>query len=237
MNADGTNWIAKLGTGAVVKVNVGRKAGSIAADDRQHQLQVVPDNAHHAFRAAADADPDRHRLAQFRENLLIFQGTAGLSRPCDARVAGEFGEDIKALLEKLFVVVQIMAKEGIAFGKRPAPEDGFGPAVRQGVQGRKPLEYPHGIIGGKDGDGGAKLDPAGAPGDGGKHDLGCGDGKVGAVVFAQANEINADFVGEGGLVQHLTQGDVHGLRRAVRAVADIAEGIEAKGNGGHGWLL
>ena len=35
----------------------------------------------------------------------------------------EFGEEVKAFLEQLVVVVQVMPEERIAFGKRPAPED------------------------------------------------------------------------------------------------------------------
>ena len=147
-----------------------------------------------------------------RENRLVFQRAAGLAGPGDGGGADKLGEEIKAFLEQLFVVVQVMPEERVTFGKGPAPEDRLGPAVRQGVQGGKALEDADGVIGGQDRDGGAKLDPLGPPGDGGQHDLGCRDGEIGAVMFAQADEINADFVGEGGLVQHLAQDDVHGLR-------------------------
>lgn len=71
----------------------------------------------------------------------------------------------------------------------------------------------------------------------GQHDLGRRDREIGAVMFAEADEINADVVGQRGLVQHLAQDDVHGLRLAIGAKGDVAESVEAKGNLGHGKLL
>jgi hypothetical protein len=237
MDPDGSHGFPKLVAGALVKIDIGREAAGIAADDRQHQLQVLPHDADHAFGRAADPDPDCHRLTQRREDRLIFQGAAGLSRPGDAGVAQEVGEEVKAFLEKLVIVLQLMPEKRVTFGKGPAPEDRLGATVGQGVQRRESLEDPDGIVGGKDGDGGAKLDAPGPAGNGGKHDLGRGDREIGAVMLAQANEINPDFIGKRGLVQNLAQHAVHGLRPTVGTDRDIAERVEAEGNGGHGKLL
>ncbi len=150
-----------------------------------------------------------------------------------AGFAGEAGEEIQAFLEELVVVFEGMAEEGVAFGEGPPAEDGFGAARGEGVEGGEALEDADRIVGGEHGDGSAELDPAGAAGDGGEQDLGRGDREIGAVVFAQADEIDAEFVGVDGLFHHLAQGDVHRLKPAVGAVGDVAEGIEAEG-GGHG---
>jgi len=80
MDPDGANRVAKLGAGALVEVDVGHKAGRIATDDRQHQLQVLPHDPDHAFRAAADTDPDGHAFwPQRRIDRLILQRAAGLA--------------------------------------------------------------------------------------------------------------------------------------------------------------
>ena len=54
------------------------------------------------------------------------------------------------------------------------------------------------------------------------------------MVLSQTYEIHSDSVGEGRLVKHLSQGDIHGLQPTIGAVADVTEGIEAKRNSGYG---
>ena len=58
-----------------------------------------------------------------------------------------------------------------------------------------------------------------------------------AVMFTQADEINAGLVGKHRLVKDFAQHAVHALRLATGADRDVAESVEAKGNGGHGKLL
>ena len=59
-------------------------------------------------------------------------------------------------------------------------------------------------------------------------------GEVGAVVLADADGIDADFIGEDRLIDEIAD-HLRGVKRlAVGAVGDVAEGIEAEGDGrGH----
>ena len=62
MHTHRTQRLVQLGAGTLIQVDIGKKAARIAADDGQHQAQILPHNAHHRFGAAADADPNRHAL-------------------------------------------------------------------------------------------------------------------------------------------------------------------------------
>ena len=137
----------------------------------------------------------------------------------------EVGEEIELLVEQKFVIVEFIAEEGEAFGEGAAPEDHLGPAVREGVEGGQPLENADRIIGGKHGDGRAEADAAGARGDGGKHDLGGGNGEIGAVMFAHAKEMHADLIGQNALFDDIAQHGIMGFELAVGTERGVAEGI------------
>ena len=76
---------------------------------------------------------------------------------------------------------------------------------------------PHRVVGAEHGDGGAEPDALGPAGDRGEHDLGRRDREVVAVVLAEAEDVDADRVGEHGLLDDVA--DHLGVRqqRAVRA--------------------
>ena len=57
VDADGLYGLAELRKGAMVKVDKGPKPLGVAADDGEHQRQIVMRGAHHQFRRTADADP------------------------------------------------------------------------------------------------------------------------------------------------------------------------------------
>jgi hypothetical protein len=55
-------WAASdLPVGAVVEIDERQKSLRLAADDGEHQRQIVMHGAHHRFRAAADSDPGFER--------------------------------------------------------------------------------------------------------------------------------------------------------------------------------
>jgi hypothetical protein len=49
------------------------------------------------------------------------------------------------------------------------------------------------------------------------------------VVFAQANEIHADGIGQNALIHHITKNLIMGFKLAVHAKRDIAERVDTKG--------
>jgi hypothetical protein len=80
-----------------------------------------------------------------------------------------------------------------------------------------------------------RPDAARAPGDRGQHDLGRRDGEVGAVVLADADEVDAQLVGEDGLLDDVADDLRVRERPPVGAARDVAEGVEAELQGvGHG---
>ena len=137
-------------------------------------------------------------------------------------------EERQLLLEQVVVVVERIAEERKRLGERAAAEDHLGAAVRHGVEGGEALVDADGIVGAEDGDGRAELDPLGAGGDGGEDDLGRADGEVGAVVLADADEVDADLVGQLGFGDDVAEDPGVGAEAAVGVEGHVAEGVEAQ---------
>ena len=77
----------------------------------------------------------------------------------------------------------------------------------------------------------AEPDARGAARNGGQHDVRRGDREVRTVVLADPDGIDADLVGENGLVDKISD-DLRGMQRlAVRAVRDVPERVEAEFDG------
>ena len=100
------------------------------------------------------------------------------------------------VLEQLLVARQVVAEQRIRLGERAAAEDHLGASVRDRVERREPLEHAHGIVGAEHGHRRPEEDPLGPAGDRGQHDLGRGDREVAAMVFADAESVDADLFGE-----------------------------------------
>src|SRR5699024_11452939 len=111
-----------------------------------------------------------------------------------------------------------------------AAQHHFGATVRQGVDGGEALEDADRVVAGEHGDGGAQQDALGAGGDACQHDVGRGDGEVGAMVLADAERVHAHPVGQNALLHDVAQ-DLRVMDGAAVAVdGRIAEGVEAKGD-------
>ena len=138
----------------------------------------------------------------------------------------EPGEQLQLLLEQRLVLVQRIAEERKRLDERATAEDDFGAAVRRGVERREPLKDAHRVVGAQHRDSGAEPDATRSTGNRGEDDLRRRDGEVGTVMLADADEIDAQLVGENGLVDDVA--DDLGLReRATVGVAsDVAERVE-----------
>ncbi len=90
MHANRLDGVLHLIAGTVVEVNQRLEPGRIAADNRQHQLKIISDRAHHRLRRAANPDPD-HKASVFhpRKHPLFFQGRTQLPFPCDHFVGNQ----------------------------------------------------------------------------------------------------------------------------------------------------
>jgi len=84
MHTDLTHRSAELGKGAVIEVDIRTKAIGIAANDGEHQRQIVMCCANHGFRTAAHTNPGFERTAFDRwKYALIGQRRARLPSPRD----------------------------------------------------------------------------------------------------------------------------------------------------------
>ena len=70
------------------------------------------------------------------------------------------------------------------------------------------------------------MNPLGAPGDRREQDLGRGHCEVGAVVLADADEIDAQFIGQHSLVDHVPEHLRMRQQVALRIRGDVAERIK-----------
>jgi hypothetical protein len=87
VNANFSNGPAKLRKSTVIEVNEGPKAIGIAANDGNHQRQIVVRGANDRFRAAADANPGLERTGfDGRKDGLFVEGRARLTSPGDGFV-------------------------------------------------------------------------------------------------------------------------------------------------------
>ena len=96
------------------------------------------------------------------------------------------------------------------------------------VERREALEHPHGVVGAQHGDRRAEVDALGAPGDRGEHDLGRRHGELVAVVLADAEEVEAEPVGEHRLLDDVAQHLRVRQRRPVGSRRHVAEGVESE---------
>jgi len=96
----------------VIEIDVGAKPIWVAADDRQHQRQIVVRSADNRFRAAAHSDPG-FECAGFdrRKYALIGQGRARLALPSHGFVLQERREQIDFLVEQHLVIRQIVTEQ------------------------------------------------------------------------------------------------------------------------------
>ena len=237
MHADGLHRPAVLLEGPVIEIDIGLETPRIAADDGQHQGEIVMRGAHHRLRAAAHAHPGLERAAfEGRIHRLAAQGRAQLALPGHRLLLEQRREEIELFFEERFVLLQVVAEQRKGLGEGAAAEDDFGAAVRQGIDGGKALEDAHGIVGTEHRDGRAEADAPGARGHRRQHHLGRGHREIGAVVFAHADEVQADLVGEHGLFDQVADDLRVRQRRARRVVGHVAEGIQSefKNGSSHG---
>src|SRR5262249_46450612 len=131
MHADRLCRFANLRISAMVKLDIGFEAARIAADDGQHQRQIVMHSAHHRFRTADDADPGPQRSLFDRWiDALVVERRPDGALPADRLVAQEMSENIELLLEQPFVVGELVTEQWKRLDEGAAADGDLGAAVR-----------------------------------------------------------------------------------------------------------
>ena len=155
-------------------------------------------------------------------------GGAGLALPGDRSALEQLGEEVRLLFEEVLVVGQVVAEQRERLDAGASPEDDLCPATGDGVERGVALEHPDRVVRAQHGDGRAEADAVRPRGDRGEHHVGGRHREVVGVVFADAEEVHADLVGEDALLDDVA--DRLGMRQraAVRVAAEVAEGVEAE---------
>ena len=143
----------------------------------------------------------------------------------------ELGEQAGLLLEELLVVGQVVAEERERVDAGASSEDDLCPPAGDGVERGVALKHPDRIVRAQYRDGRPEMDAGGARSDRAEHHVAGRQREVIGVVFADPEEIHADLVGQDPLFDEVADGLRVRERAVLLVVGDIAEGVEAEGQG------
>ena len=129
-------------------------------------------------------------------------------------------QEVELFGEEGIVVFEFEAEERVGFDEGAAAGDDFGAAVGDQVEGGEFLEDADGVGGAEDGDGAGEANIFCARGGGGEDDGGGGVEEFGAVVLADAEDVQADLVGELDFVDEVAES-------LGRAEGDAGDGVRA----------
>ena len=125
--------------------------------------------------------------------------------PVDRTLLQERGEEVELFREEPLVVIERVAEQREGFREGAAAQDDFRAAVGHRVEGREALEDADRIVGTQHRHGGTEMDALGAPGDRGQHHVGRRDREIVPMVFADADEVDADLIGENAFLDDVAQ--------------------------------
>jgi hypothetical protein len=146
-----------------------------------------------------------------------------LPRPRYALGLAQPQQQLELLGEQLLVGVEVVAEQRERLDKRTAPGHDLGAPVRDEVERGEVLEDAHGIVGAQHRDRAGQADVPRARGGGSQRDGRRRDGVVGAVVLADAEDVEADLVGQHDLLEEVA----HPPRR-VDPGSHVGEGVQTE---------
>ncbi len=128
-----------------------------------------------------------------------------LPGPGDALVLAQAQQQLELLREQRVVVVEVVPEQRERLDERAASGHDLRAAAREQVERRELLDHADGIVGAEDGDGARQADLRRPLGDRREHDGRGGDGEVGPVVLAHAEDVESELVGELDLLEQVAQ--------------------------------
>ena len=130
--------------------------------------------------------------------------------------------------EKLVVVFEAEAKERVGLYEGAAARDDLSAAMGDQVERGEFLEDAHRVGGAENGDGAGEADVLGARGSRGQDHCRGGVEELGAVMLADAENVEADLVGEFDLLQQMLHALNWAERDAGRWIRDgCSEAVDA----------
>ena len=231
VDADRGNGIEPgLARRVVVEFGEGREPLGQAPDDGDRHRQAQRAGAERRFRCAAHGDPDRQRIlhgAGIDAHPAVQRRTMP-ARPREAFVLTERDQQLQLLLEQLVVVVEVVAEQRERLREGAAARHDLGASARQEVERREVLEHPDRVIGADHAHRAGEPDAFGALRCGGQHHRGRGHDQVRPVMFTDAEDVQAELVGELDLLQQVPH-PLLGTDRlpGLRVGVELREGVEA----------
>src|SRR3954462_8211779 len=151
------------------------------------------------------------------------------ARPVDVLGLAQREQQLELLGEELVVVLQVVAEQREALDERAAPGHDLGPAAGEQVERREVLEDADGVVGAEDADGARQPDALGPRGRSRQHDRGRGDRELGAMMLADAEDVEAELVGELDLLEQVREALLRRDRSArARVGSRLREGVDAE---------
>jgi hypothetical protein len=142
-----------------------------------------------------DGDPDRQRVLQrARVDPGVLERRAVFARPRDALGFAQLQQQLEFFGEQLVVVAQVVTEERERLDERATAGHDLRAAVRDEIERGEILEDTYGVIRAQNRDRARQADVLGAGCGGGQRHGRRGDGVVGAVVFADAEDVEAELI-------------------------------------------
>ena len=179
------------------------------------------------LRRAAHADPDLEPLPGIDRwiHRLVLEPAARLSRPRHGLLFEQRRQQLETLLEQQLVLLEIESEQRKRLGERPAADDDLGAAAAHGIQRREALVDADGIVRAQHRHRRPDVNLRRASRNRRAEHLRRRNREVLAVMLAEADEGEADLVGQHRLFDDVAQHLGVGKGGAARVGGDVAEGI------------
>src|SRR5918994_1852055 len=210
--------------GLAVEPGGGGEVLGLTADDRDRQREAEQRGTNDRLRSSPDGDPDRQRILERAwVDPGVLERRAVLARPRDALGIAHFQQQLEFLGEQLVVVAQVVTEQRERLDERAAAGHDLRAAVRDEIERGEVLEDAYGIVRAQNRDSARQANvPRAGRGRCQRHGR-RRDGVVGAVVLADAEDVEAELIRQLDLLEEVVQPSCR-----VDLGADVGEGVEAQ---------
>src|SRR5258707_7416856 len=178
------------------------EASGLTADDGDHERKSEHSCANERFGRAADTDPYGERILQrARVDCLAGKGGAVFAGPVHLRTCPDLEEKLEFFRKERIVIFKTQAEERVGLNEGTATGDNFRPAPRDQVESRELLKNANGVGGAENSDCAGETNIFRARGGSGEDHNGSRVEELRPVMFANAENIQANPIGELNLFQ------------------------------------
>src|SRR5829696_4665573 len=207
-----------------VEPGEGREVLGLTADDRDRQREAEHRGTNDRLRRSPDGDPDGQRsLERARVDSGVLERRAVLARPRDTLGIAHLKQQFELLGKQLVVIAQVVTEQRERLDERASACHDLRAAVRDEIERGEVLEDAHRVVGAQNRDRARQANGSRAGSGGRQHHSRRRDGVVGAMVLADAEDVEAELICQLDLLEEVVQPPCR-----VDLGADVGEGVEAK---------